>query len=183
MLCVTLTLPLTVSASESDDGLPHPEDVLVYDDASEDIGAFSTSSDIYVMPMAVTATVYPGSISTTYLDYFKGVMAHRPGTPYVVFRSDQYNYYLFYGEDLVYSNGNFTGAGSYVRYYTTNGYVYRGTDTLSVSVGYGFVYSNMSDEYPAFYEERDLLNAKTVLFVVVGLLCLWVFARIFFRKS
>jgi hypothetical protein len=108
-------------------------------------------------------------------------MSHRPGTPYVVFRSDQYNYYLFYGDGLRLAGSVFSGSGSYVRYYSSTGAIYRGTDTVNIDAGIGFVYSNMSDQYPAFYEERSLLNAKVILFGVVLLVLFFVVSRILSR--
>lgn len=174
--------------SESDDGLPHPEDVFVYEEGedlpeSEDILMGVTEVEEPVMSLlSVTGGTYPGSISTTITDYFASVVAHEPGVPYVVFRKDQYNYYLFYGENLRCVGESFSGSGKYVRYESQNGYIYRGTDSLSVAAGNGFVYSNMSDLFPAFQTERQMLNEKVIIFCIVVCFCAWIFSMFWFRR-
>lgn len=191
-------MPLVVMASESSSStwLPSPSDVYIYDSSSDSSessssvvpdsssvdSSISNGEPLMIMPFAVTGTAYSGAISDSILDYFRGIMAHNPGTPYVVFRSDQYNYYIFYGDDLRVNGTTFTGSGQYVRYYAYNGTVYRGTDTINMTAGNGFVYSNMSDLFPAFYEERGLLIEKILLFSLIVLFCFLVFTLFLFRK-
>lgn len=189
---------------EADSVLPSPAEVMGLDSSSVSQGEESTISDpvdsipedlqVYVSDpataansgisvMAVSGSVYSGTISTTYLDYFRGILSHSPGTPYVVFRSDQYNYYMFYGKGLSVSGYTFTGSGKYVRYYTQTGLIYRGTDSINIYAENGFVYSNLSDDFPAFYEERGLLNEKTILVALGVLVGLWVLNKLFFRRG
>ena len=194
LLIISLTTVFVYASDSSVPELPRPEDVLVFDDSSvpePDEGEGESSSLPepveedeplpVIMPMAVGGTAYPGAISATILDYFRGFMSHRPGVAYVCFRADQYNYYLFYGSNLSY-NSRFVGSGSYIRYYSYDGSVYRGTDTVNIAPGNAFVYSNLDESFPAFYEERGLWIEKTTLFVLCIFVCLWVFSKIFFRS-
>ena len=52
---------------------------------------------------AANSSVYPGTWSGSILDYFSGVMRQNPGKHYVAFRNSQYSYFLYYGDDLTFS--------------------------------------------------------------------------------
>lgn len=134
-----------------------------------------------ITPFSVTGAVYQGTISTTYLEYFKGFLLNGDNLPYVIFRSDAYNYYMFYGKELSLSGYRFTGSGKYIRYYTQTGLIYRGTDTVNIDATSGFVYSNMSDDFPSIYEERQIFNEKIIIIMLCVFVGLWVLGKLFFR--
>ena len=58
-----------------------------------------------IAAQAANSSVYPGTWSGSILDYFSGVMRQNPGKHYVAFRNSQYSYFLFYGDDLTFSDG------------------------------------------------------------------------------
>lgn len=133
---------------------------------------------------AVNSSVYPGTWSGSILDYFSGVMRQNPGKHYVAFRNSQYSYFLFYGDDLTFTDGTVSGSGDYVQYnYSNNNYVVtRGNDYVNVNISSGVVYTDLNPSYAAL-DGASEITLQTVLLVSVlvclgfGLLC-----RILFRR-
>lgn len=133
---------------------------------------------------AANSSVYPGTWSGSILDYFSGVMRQNPGKHYVAFRNSQYSYFLFYGDDLTFTDGTVSGSGDYVQYnYNNNNYVVtRGNDYVNVNISSGVVYTDLNPSYAAL-DGASEITLQTVLLVSVlvclgfGLLC-----RIFFRR-
>lgn len=120
---------------------------------------------------AVSGSVYPGTISSTYLDYFEGIADKLGyGEDYVVFREGQYTYKMFWGEGLEESSGHFTGSGlHYCSIYTGSGSsnmtVSRGTDSLSITAGTGFVYSSLGD-FPNITKGGTHIETLAILFAL-----------------
>lgn len=133
---------------------------------------------------AVNGSVYPGTWSGSILDYFSGVMRQNPGKHYVAFRSSQYSYFLFYGDDLTFTDGTVSGSGDYVQYnYNNNNYVVtRGNDYVNVNISSGVVYTDLNPSYAAL-DGAPEITLQTVLLVSV-LVCLGfsLLCRILFRR-
>lgn len=133
---------------------------------------------------AANSSVYPGTWSGSILDYFSAVMRQNPGKHYVAFRNSQYNYFLFYGDDLTFADGAVSGSGDYVQYsYNNNNYVVtRGNDYVNINIGSGVVYTDLNSAYGAL-EGASEITLQTVLLVSV-LVCLGfsLLCRILFRR-
>lgn len=133
---------------------------------------------------AANSSVYPGTWSGSILDYFSGVMRQNPGKHYVAFRNSQYSYFLYYGDDLTFTDGTVSGSGDYVQYnYNNNNYVVtRGNDYVNVNISSGVVYTDLSPSYAAL-DGASEITLQTVLLVSV-LVCLGfsLLCRILFRR-
>lgn len=133
---------------------------------------------------AANNSVYPGTWTGSILDYFSGVMRQNPGKHYVAFRNSQYSYFLYYGDNLTYSNGVVSGSADYVEYnYNNNNYVVtRGNDNVNINISSGVVYTDLNSAYGAL-EGASEITLQTVLLVSV-LVCLGfsLLCRILFRR-
>lgn len=133
---------------------------------------------------AVNSSVYPGTWSGSILDYFSAVMRQNPGKHYVAFRNSQYSYFLFYGDDLTFSDGVVSGSADYVQYnYNNNNYVVaRGNDNVNINISSGVVYTDLNSAYGAL-DGASEITLQTVLLVSV-LVCLGfsLLCRILFRR-
>lgn len=142
-------------------------------------------SDLDVIAaQAANSSVYPGTWTGSILDYFSAVMRQNPGKHYVAFRNSQYSYFLYYGDDLTFSDGVVSGSADYVEYnYNNNNYVVtRGNDNVNINISSGVVYTDLDSSYGALAGATEI-TLQTVLLVSVlvclgfGLLC-----RILFRR-
>lgn len=133
---------------------------------------------------AANSSVYPGTWSGSILDYFSGVMRQNPGKHYVAFRNSQYSYFLYYGDNLTYSDGVVSGSADYVEYnYNNNNYVVtRGNDNVNINISSGVVYTDLNSAYGALVGAAEI-TLQTVLLVSV-LVCLGfsLLCRILFRR-
>lgn len=133
---------------------------------------------------AANGTVYPGTWTGSILDYFSGVMRQNPGKHYVAFRNSQYSYFLFYGDNLTYSDGVVSGSADYVEYNYSNNYyvVTRGNDNVNINISSGVVYTDLNSAYGAL-DGASEITLQTVLLVSV-LVCLGfsLLCRILFRR-
>lgn len=133
---------------------------------------------------AANSSVYPGTWSGSILDYFSAVMRQNPGKHYVAFRNSQYSYFLYYGDDLTFSDGVVSGAADYVQYnYNNNNYVVvRGNDNVNINISSGVVYTDLNFAYGAL-DGASEITLQTVLLVSV-LVCLGfsLLCRILFRR-
>lgn len=129
---------------------------------------------------ANAASIYDGSISTSYVDY----ASHIPislGDEYVFFRDSQYGYTLIAG-DLVYSGGVFTlegqgkqynfdavTSGSYgsVTYYT---FTTADITNFSLRTNNRLVYSSLGD-FPTLHERGVMYEDVTLLILCIGFVC------------
>lgn len=133
---------------------------------------------------AANSSVYPGTWSGSILDYFSAVMRQNPGKHYVAFRNSQYSYFLYYGDNLTFSDGVVSGSGDYVEYnYNNNNYVVtRGNDNVNINISSGVVYTDLNSAYGAL-DGASEITLQTVLLVSV-LVCLGfsLLCRILFRR-
>lgn len=154
--------------------------IIAYDNGN----AVAVSDLNAIAVQAVNSSVYPGTWSGSILDYFSGVMRQNPGKHYVAFRNSQYSYFLFYGDDLTFTDGTVSGSGDYVQYnYNNNNYVVtRGNDYVDVNISSGVVYTDLSPSYAAL-DGASEITLQTVLLVSV-LVCLGfsLLCRILFRR-
>lgn len=164
---------------------PYPSEVPAVDENGMFIDPPAVSAVPAVdQPVAYAAgSVYPGSWNSGVLDYFAGVMQQHPGTPYCAFRESQYVYCLYFGKDVGFSGGMFSGSGNYLRYNSYNGSytISRGSGSFSIDGSSGFVYSNLDGSYAAFDGERRGFDASFLAFLGCIALGLWVLRRILFR--
>lgn len=137
-----------------------------------------------IAALAANSSVYPGTWSGSILDYFSGVMRQNPGKHYVAFRNSQYSYFLYYGDNLTFSDGVVSGSADYVEYnYNNNNYVVtRGNDNVNINISSGVVYTDLNSSYGAL-DGASEITLQTVLLVSV-LVCLGfsLLCRILFRR-
>lgn len=164
-----------------EEGEPEPENpVIAYDNGN----AVSVSDLDAIAVQAANSSVYPGTWTGSILDYFSAVMRQNPGKHYVAFRNSQYSYFLYYGDDLTFSDGVVSGSADYVEYnYNNNNYVVtRGNDYVNINISSGVVYTDLNSAYGALAGATEI-TLQTVLLVSV-LVCLGfsILCRIFFRR-
>lgn len=160
---------------------PEPENsIIAYDNGN----AVAVSDLDAIALQAANSSVYPGTWSGSILDYFSGVMRQNPGKHYVAFRNSQYSYFLYYGDDLTFSDGVVSGSADYVEYnYNNNNYVVtRGNDNVNINISSGVVYTDLNSGYGAL-DGASEITLQTVLLVSV-LVCLGfsLLCRILFRR-
>lgn len=155
-------------------------EIIAYDNGN----AVAVSDLDAIAVQAANSSVYPGTWTGSILDYFSGVMRQNPGKHYVAFRNSQYSYFLFYGDDLTFSDGVVSGSGDYVQYnYNNNNYVVtRGNDYVDINISSGVVYTDLNPSYAAL-DGASEITLQTVLLVSV-LVCLGfsLLCRILFRR-
>lgn len=155
-------------------------EIIAYDNGN----AVEVSDLDAIAVQAANSSVYPGTWSGSILDYFSGVMRQNPGKHYVAFRNSQYSYFLYYGDDLTYSDGVVSGSADYVEYnYNSNNYVVtRGNDNVNINISSGVVYTDLNSAYSAL-DGASEITLQTVLLVSV-LVCLGfsLLCRILFRR-
>lgn len=127
--------------------------------------------DYEVETYAVGST-YPGTISSSYLDYFIGIADKlSPSEHYVAYRSGQYEYTMAWGKELQYDGSRFRGdALSICRIYRYSGSNYDYmvewfSDSVNVSPGGNFVYSDLGN-YAALTEGGTGIEFTALLFAV-----------------
>lgn len=155
-------------------------EIIAYDNGN----AVAVSDLDAIAVQAANSSVYPGTWSGSILDYFSAVMRQNPGKHYVAFRNSQYSYFLYYGDDLTYSDGVVSGSADYVEYnYNNNNYVVtRGNDNVNINICSGVVYTDLNSSYGAL-DGASEITLQTVLLVSV-LVCLGfsLLCRILFRR-
>lgn len=158
-----------------------PENAIVaYDNGN----AVEVSDLDAIAAQAANSSVYPGTWTGSILDYFSAVMRQNPGKHYVAFRNSQYSYFLYYGDDLTFSDGVVSGSADYVEYNYNNNYyvVTRGNDNVNINISSGVVYTDLNSAYGALDGATEI-TLQTVLLVSV-LVCLGfsLLCRILFRR-
>lgn len=155
-------------------------EIIAYDNGN----AVEISDLDAIAVQAANSSVYPGTWSGSILDYFSAVMRQNPGKHYVAFRNSQYSYFLYYGDDLTFSDGVVSGSADYVEYnYNNNNYVVaRGNDNVNINISSGVVYTDLNSAYGAL-DGASEITLQTVLLVSV-LVCLGfsLLCRILFRR-
>lgn len=164
---------------EESESEPQSE-IIAYDNGN----AVAVSDLDAIAVQAANSSVYPGTWSGSILDYFSAVMRQNPGKHYVAFRNSQYSYFLYYGDDLTFSDGVVSGSADYVEYnYNNNNYVVtRGNDNVNINIRSGVVYTDLNSAYGAL-DGASEITLQTVLLVSV-LVCLGfsLLCRILFRR-
>lgn len=164
---------------EESESEPQSE-IIAYDNGN----AVEVSDLDAIAVQAANSSVYPGTWSGSILDYFSAVMRQNPGKHYVAFRNSQYSYFLYYGDDLTFSDGVVSGSADYVEYnYNNNNYVVaRGNDNVNINISSGVVYTDLNAAYGAL-DGASEITLQTVLLVSV-LVCLGfsLLCRILFRR-
>lgn len=164
-----------------EEGESEPQnEIIAYDNGN----AVAVSDLDAIAVQAANSSVYPGTWSGSILDYFSAVMRQNPGKHYVAFRNSQYSYFLYYGDDLTFSDGVVSGSADYVEYnYNNNNYVVtRGNDNVNINISSGVVYTDLNSAYGALAGATEI-TLQTVLLVSV-LVCLGfsLLCRILFRR-
>lgn len=163
------------------EGEPEPENQII---AFDNGNAVALADLDAIAVQAANSSVYPGTWTGSILDYFSAVMRQNPGKHYVAFRNSQYSYFLYYGDDLTYSDGVVSGSADYVEYnYNNNNYVVtRGNDNVNINISSGVVYTDLNSAYGAL-DGASEITLQTVLLVSV-LVCLGfsLLCRILFRR-
>lgn len=158
-----------------------PQDEII---AFDNGNAVAVSDLDAIAAQAANSSVYPGTWTGSILDYFSAVMRQNPGKHYVAFRNSQYCYFLYYGDDLTFSDGVVSGSADYVEYsYNNNNYVVaRGNDNVNINISSGVVYTDLNSSYGALNGASEI-TLQTVLLVSV-LVCLGfsLLCRILFRR-
>lgn len=133
---------------------------------------------------AANSSVYPGTWTGSILDYFSAVMRQNPGKHYVAFRNSQYSYFLYYGDDLTFSDGIVSGSGDYVQYnYNNNNYVVtRGNDYVNINISSGVVYTDLNPSYGALDGASEITLQAVLLVSVLVCLGFSLLCRILFRR-
>lgn len=154
--------------------------IIAYDNGN----AVAVSDLDAIAVQAANSSVYPGTWTGSILDYFSAIMRQNPGKHYVAFRNSQYSYFLYYGDDLTFSDGVISGSADYVEYnYNNNNYVVtRGNDNVNINISSGVVYTDLNSAYGAL-DGASEITLQTVLLVSV-LVCLGfsLLCRILFRR-
>lgn len=155
-------------------------EIIAYDNGN----AVALSDLDAIAVQSANSSVYPGTWSGSILDYFSAIMRQNPGKHYVAFRNSQKSYFLFYGDNLTFSDGTVSGSGDYVQYsYNNDNYIVtRGNDYVNINIGSGVVYTDLNSSYGAL-EGASEITLQTVLLVSV-LVCLGfsLLCRILFRR-
>lgn len=133
---------------------------------------------------AANSSVYPGTWTGSILDYFSAVMRQNPGKHYVAFRSSQYSYFLYYGDDLTFSDGVVSGSADYVQYnYNNNNYVVaRGNDNVNINISSGIVYTDLDSSYGALAGASEITLQAVLLVSILVCLGFSLLCRILFRR-
>lgn len=155
-------------------------EIIAYDNGN----AVAVSDLEAIAVQAANSSVYPGTWTGSILDYFSAVMRQNPGKHYVAFRNSQYSYFLYYGDDLTFSDGVVSGSADYVEYnYNNNNYVVtRGNDNVNINISSGVVYTDLNSAYGSL-DGASEITLQTVLLISV-LVCLGfsLLCRILFRR-
>lgn len=164
-----------------EEGESVPENsIIAYDNGN----AVAVSDLDAIAVQASNSSVYPGTWSGSILDYFSGVMRQNPGKHYVAFRNSQYSYFLYYGDDLTFSDGVVSGSADYVEYnYNNNNYVVtRGNDNVNINISSGVVYTDLNSAYGALDGASEITLQAVLLVSVLVCLGFSLLCRILFRR-
>lgn len=160
---------------------PEPESQII---AIDNGNAVAVSDLDAIAVQAANSSVYPGTWSGSILDYFSAVMRQNPGKHYVAFRNSQYSYFLYYGDDLTFSDGVVSGSADYVEYNYNNNYyvVTRGNDNVNINISSGVVYTDLNSAYGALDGASEITLQAVLLVSVLVCLGFSLLCRILFRR-
>lgn len=139
---------------------------------------------------AATYNVYTeGNMNTTYVQYFKDILAGAKITDdYVAFRSGQYEYTMAVGKLGIVDGGIIASSGECKVYRIGQEGTYNARYTYSTETTTGFsvdpndsiVYSNLGD-YPQLIERSA--HIETLSLIALGGICVFVLVDRIFRHS
>lgn len=120
------------------------EFILDNDNSQEVVLETETDTEDYgIAPLAA----YDGGISTTYIEYFRGLVGKLPiDYHYLFFRDGQYSYVLYYSKDIEIAGDMVNGSSiPYYRLYTYNGYeLSQGVSNVNENITSGMYYSDFA---------------------------------------
>lgn len=160
-------------AEEEEQGLEpeEPEEIYSFENPMP-VQIVEPVEEEYELEVYSLSGSYPGTISDTYLNYFRGIVQKLDWKQhYVVYRSGQYSYTMVYGEEVALNGTRFTGTGNVVNIHrntsssSSDWYVSYSVDTLALSAGSLFVYSDLG-MYPELKEGGTSLEFAALLFAV-----------------
>lgn len=163
------------------EGEPEPENQII---AFDNGNAVALADLDAIAAQAANSSVYPGTWTGSILDYFSAVMRQNPGKHYVAFRNSQYSYFLYYGNDLTFSDGVVSGVADYVQYnYNNNNYVVtRGNENVNINISSGVVYTDLDSSYGALDGASEITLQAVLLVSVLVCLGFSLLCRILFRR-
>lgn len=150
------------------------EDYLQADTLATASDASASNADYGIMLLRSYAP-YDGSMSTSVITYMSDVVQKFGNVHYVLFRSGQYQYRLYYGKDLSFSgSGQFWSDSANYVLYDTRFYSWEtGVESgFSLNAGSMMVYSDLGD-YPMLGSSDTaswllvILGAVYLIFVIV----------------
>lgn len=128
-------------------------------------------------------SAYDGSFSSTYLEYFRGLVSKLPPSMhYLCYRDGQYSYILYYSESLEKNGLRISGDADYYRLDTRINYaVSTGSATVSENIAFGMYYSDF-DGCPSlmggdYYVSLSLLYAVCTLLLFLLLFAMFRLTR------
>lgn len=137
---------------------------------------------------AQAAEPYEGTISSTYLQYFRDIVSGIGfNDNYIAYRSGQYDYTMVVGK-FDYDGNTFRLDGDGTRYTITNSNNYNSyysysvstIENLSLTVGDKIIYSDMG-LYPQLVDRGAKYETLTTYLLCIALLYI-IISRIFFRR-
>ena len=134
--------------------------------SASDAAATGSDADYGIMLLSSYETFDTGSISSTVVNYMSDVIPKLGNVHYVLFRSGQYTYRLYYSKDLEYAgNGSFRASEADCLVYDTRYYTWteEAESDFSLSAGNYLVYSDLGG-YPMLSSGET----STWLLVVLG---------------
>jgi len=142
------------------------------------VALFCTLAVILAQPITASAagySCYEGTVSSTFLTIFQGVVSKiSPMSDYVFFRSDQYEYMLVVG-DITLESGTFeTGSCTVYRiltnssYNSSYSYSIREEADFSLTVQDALVYSNLG-HYPDLRDQSAIYSFSVLLLLLIVL--------------
>lgn len=140
--------------------------VPVYEVNPDDYNGSSIST------FAMNGSVYSGSYNSTIISLWNGLLSNNLGKDYIAYRASQYEYYIWFGENFKVSGKRFTGTGSYycLNTYSSTYYLTTGSDSFTIDAGQNYLYTNVSEDYPALETERGLIYAQIQAIGIIALL-------------
>ncbi|MGL6220110.1 MAG: hypothetical protein ACRC36_18855 [Lacrimispora sphenoides] len=162
-----------------------PEEEATPSEATPSRAKRALSAPVEISPFSSYSAPYDGSISTSVLTYFQGMVEKLPtDSHYVLFRQSIYGYRLVYGSDLRLTGSNFSGTGlSYVTYDTSTYRLQSGSEgNFSLSAGTYLVYSDLGSVYPVLVTGVRNYEFKA-LFFLCALYLLFMVYRAFFSPT
>lgn len=115
---------------------------------------------------------YAGLISETYLSYFRGIVQKLGWNEhYVLYRSGEYSYTMFYGKEIKLDESGIKGNGTYVNLYRDSNsyssywYTSTGEDSFTISDDSLCIYSDLGMN-PELREGGSHVEFTAVLFAV-----------------